>query len=73
MFEVQGWRYGLPSSGHVLLKLIEMVDDWKTTARDGPITVVCMYVTLYYIILHWCIKREQYNFCLKAYTCHYLI
>lgn len=49
MFEVQGWRHGLLSSGHVLLKLIEMVDDWKTTARDGPITVVCMYVILYCI------------------------
>ncbi|KAJ8305215.1 hypothetical protein KUTeg_017233 [Tegillarca granosa] len=44
VFEVQSWRQGLPtpSSGQVLLKLIEMVEHWKDTASDGPITVVCM-------------------------------
>ncbi|KAJ8298905.1 hypothetical protein KUTeg_022965 [Tegillarca granosa] len=44
VFEVQSWRQGLPtpSSGHVLLKLIEMVEHWKDIASDGPITVVCM-------------------------------
>ncbi|KAJ8322423.1 hypothetical protein KUTeg_000032 [Tegillarca granosa] len=44
VFKVQSWGQGLPtpSSGHVLLKLIEMVEHWKDTASDGPITVVCM-------------------------------
>ncbi|KAJ8313177.1 hypothetical protein KUTeg_009270 [Tegillarca granosa] len=43
VYEVQSWRQGAvtPSSGLVLLNLIQMVEHWKTLT-DGPITVVCM-------------------------------